>query len=93
MDKSRFSCVSDLVKGKTYIVIKEFTDYDGRKHPVGEKFEFDLYDYYFLDMGYTLYIKKNGEEKIMRLKDHKKHQAQLIKTLPDYIKPLKSSRA
>jgi hypothetical protein len=89
MDKSRLSCVSNLIKGETYTVVKEFTDYDRNKHPVGEKFEFELYDYYLFDAGYAICIKKNGEDKIIRLKDDEKHQAHIIKILDEYIKPLK----
>ncbi|MDR2136536.1 MAG: DUF3601 domain-containing protein [Treponema sp.] len=80
--------ISNLIEGEIYTVINEFTDYDGVEHPVGEQFEFDIFDYFPYDSGYTLYIKKNEEDKVIRLKDHQNHQAHVVWLIGRYIKPL-----
>jgi hypothetical protein len=82
--------ISSLTSGETYIVIKEFTDYDGVKHPVGEKFEFDVYDYFPHDAGYTIYVRMDGKDKAIRLGNHEKRQAHVVRALGKYVKTLRN---
>lgn len=58
-----YSNLADLVAGDRIKVIKEFSDFDSRKIPLGSVWTFTRYTYFPYDGGYTFYF----EEGVMRV--------------------------
>ncbi|MBK7883298.1 MAG: DUF3601 domain-containing protein [Chitinophagaceae bacterium] len=58
----------NLVPGKKYKVIKEFTDFDRQLHPVGETWLFVGTNFLPYDDGLTLHVNKDGKNIAYRLR-------------------------
>lgn len=76
-----------LKRGDKYRVCREFTDYDGVTHPVGEVWDFigsNLVPYH---EGLSLFAKIGGEEQQVRLQWTPEEQEGLIDALDEYLAP------
>lgn len=77
--------VRDLQKGTSYLVIKEFVDYDDIKHPVGETWTFDKTNFLPYEDGLTLHVLRDGENKVYRFQQIPEEQSELIENFADYV--------
>ena len=82
--KRKFTAV-DLVPGQTYHVVKEFIDYDGIPHPVGERWRFVGKDFLPYEDGLTLFVEKNGRTVPFRLQWRAETQGQIIDQFSDFV--------
>lgn len=70
-----------LIPGRTYKVVRPFSDYDGIAHPEGETFLFKGYNFLPYEDGLTLI----GEPSSLRLQWRPEAQGEIINSLADYI--------
>ena len=70
-----------LVPGKTYKVIRPFTDFDGSIHPEGETWLFKGYNFLPYDDGLTLIVEPGS----VRLQWRPEAQGEIINDLALYI--------
>ena len=75
--KRKFTA-ADLVSGRTYSVIKSFTDYDGIIHPVGEQWHFVEKNFVPPDDRLSLFVERNGQKTQIRLPWRDETQCQII---------------
>lgn len=76
---------SDLIQGKTYCVIKEFTDYHGNLHPVGESWQFMEKHFLPYDDGLTLRGQRDGQDVWVYLQWREETQGAIIDNFHTYI--------
>ncbi|WP_431474387.1 DUF3601 domain-containing protein [Marinobacter sp. KM021] len=76
-----------LSQGEQYSVQREFSDYDGIAHPVGEVWEFIGSNFVPYHDGLSLFAKINGEEQQIRLQGSPGEQATVIEDLNEYLVP------
>lgn len=76
-----------LSQGEQYSVQREFSDYDGIAHPVGEVWEFIGSNFVPYHDGLSLFAKINGEEQQIRLQWSPGEQATVIEDLNEYLVP------
>ncbi len=75
-----------LQTGKTYHVIKSFTDYDGFVHPVGEQWVFLWHSFLPYEDGLTLAISLDGQQEChIRMQWLPEAQSEILDNLGDYI--------
>jgi hypothetical protein len=79
------SDVYSLKPSESYRVIKEFTDYDGNLHKVGERWIFDYIDYLPYHSGLSLNVIENGVSVIYRFQDEPEEQQQLLNNFMNYV--------
>jgi Domain of unknown function (DUF3601) len=79
--------IYNLKPGESYIVIKEFTDYDRILHKVGERWIFVGIDYLPYHSGLSLNVIENGESVIYRFQDELDQQQKLLECFIDYVAP------
>ena len=79
---------SDLVTGRTYIVVQVFTDYDGFLHSLGERWRFVEKNFLPYEDGLTLHIEKNGRAETIRLQWREETQGQIIDDFSQYVEEL-----
>jgi hypothetical protein len=72
-----------LVPGRTYRVLRPFTDFDGVIHPEGETWLFKGYDFLPYDDGLTLWIEPGS----LRLQWRPEAQGEIINALAEYVGP------
>ncbi len=72
------STIRDLKSGRTYRVIKQFIDYDGIVHSVGETWIFEKTNFVPYDDGLTLHVIKDGSTIVYRLMWVKEQQQYII---------------
>jgi Domain of unknown function (DUF3601). len=77
--------VLKLVPGQRYRVIKAFTDYDRRVHPVGETWIFEKTDFLPYDDGLTVYVVQDGEPVVYRLQWREEEQAGVINRFREFV--------
>ena len=77
-----------LAPGKSYVVIKSFTDYDGVEHPTGEEWIFRGSNFNPYDDGQTLYAEVAGETHVFRLQDRPEEQGAILEKLEEYLRLL-----
>jgi hypothetical protein len=75
--KRKFTA-ADLVSGRTYSVIKSFTDSDGIIHPVGEQWRFVEKNFVPYDDGLSLFVERDGQKTQFRLPWRDETQGQII---------------
>jgi len=76
-----------LTPGQRYKVIREFTDYDGRLHPVGETWVFEQTNFVPYEDGLTLHVSARGLPLVFRLQQRPEEQAALIEYFTDFVIP------
>jgi hypothetical protein len=81
------SDIYNLKPGESYIVIKEFTDYDGNLHKVGERWIFEEIQYLPYHSGLSLNVIENGESVTYRFQDEPEQQQQLLNDFMNYVAP------
>jgi len=79
---------SELIAGKTYRVLREFTDYDGLPHAMGETWSFISHNFVPNDDGLTLYIGRDGRTVPLRLQWRTETQGHIVSEFFDYVKEL-----
>jgi hypothetical protein len=82
--KRKFTA-ADLVSGRTYSVIKSFTDYDGIIHPVGEQWRFVEKNFVPSDDGLSLLVERNGQKTQIHLPWRDEPQGQIIDEFFDHV--------
>lgn len=59
-----------LVAGHSYVVVRDFVDFDGHVHPAGERWTFTGYTYLPYNDGLSLFVTLDGQpERQIRLVD------------------------
>ena len=76
--------IYQLQKGRTYIVVKSFIDYDGIEHPVGEIWIFETTNYNAYHSGLTLHVIQNDQENVYRFLDYPGDDL-IINNFMDYV--------
>jgi hypothetical protein len=76
---------SDLMPGKQYCVIKEFTDYHGTVHPIGESWQFMEKHFLPYDDGLTLHCARDEQEVRVYLQWRKETQGEIIDNFHTYV--------
>ena len=76
---------ADLIKGKSYKVIKTFEDYDGITHAVGESWRFVGKDFLPYEDGLSLHIERNRQNVTLRLQWREETQGELIDNFSDFV--------
>ena len=79
---------SNLVSGRTYIVVQAFTDYDGILHSLGERWRFVEKNFLPYEDGLTLHIEKNGWAETIRLQWREETQGQIIDDFSEYVEEI-----
>jgi Domain of unknown function (DUF3601) len=77
--------VYNLKPGESYIVTKEFTDYDGILHKVGERWVFEEIHYLPYHSGLSLNVIENGKSVTYRFQDEPEEQQQLLNNFMNYV--------
>jgi hypothetical protein len=76
---------TQLIAGQTYRVIKEFVDFDGLPHSVGEQWRFVAHNFLPYDDGLTLYVERAGRNHTIRLQWREETQGQIVSVFSDYV--------
>ena len=77
-----------LVVGGRYAVVKEFTDFDGLAHPVGESWWYLGKNFVPYHDGLSLYVSPDGQRAWqIRLQWLPEGQGQIIDDLESYVRP------
>jgi hypothetical protein len=74
-----------LIPGQKYILIKSFTDYDGRIHEAGETWIFKGTDFLPYEDGLTVKIEANGSSSSFRMQWQDDAQGKIIDNFKEYI--------
>ncbi len=77
--------IYNLKNGATYKVTKEFTDFDGKIHEVGETWAFEKITYLPYHSGVSLFVIEDGKEVIYRFQDEAEGQQGFLTDLTNYI--------
>lgn len=78
-----------LIANKKYKLIKEFIDYDGKAHPVGETWTFVRTDFAPHDDGLSIsaFGKDESDHKGFRLQWVEEQQKDIIENFKEYVEP------
>ena len=79
---------SNLVSGRTYIIVQTFADYDGIIHSPGESWRFVEKNFLPYDDGLTLHVEKNGRTETLRLQWREETQGKIIDDFSEYVDEL-----
>jgi hypothetical protein len=79
------SSIRDLKPGRTYRVIRQFTDYDGFVHSAGETWIFEKMNFVPYNDGLTLHIIKDGNTIVYRLMWVQEEQQYIIEHPHEFI--------
>jgi hypothetical protein len=74
-----------LCVGCDYVVVREFSDYDGGVHPAGEAWRFLGHNFVPYYDGLSLYVSIDGQERQIRMQWLPETQAGVIDGLEDYV--------
>lgn len=83
-EKRKFAAV-DMIPGKSYRVLKAFTDFDGLVHDVGECWIFTGKNFLPYEDGLTLYTEKEGRQGTFRMQWRDEAQGDIISNFSDYV--------
>ena len=78
--------IASLLPGRTYQVIREFTDYDQRVHAVGEVWTFIASNFAPYDDGMLLQIRQHGELGSFRMQWRPESQARVMDSFTSYVR-------
>lgn len=73
---------------RSYKVIKEFQDYDGILHPVGEHWRFVQKDFLPYEDGLTVFVERDGQNKSIRLQWRDETRGRIIDDFSGYAEEL-----
>jgi hypothetical protein len=82
--------ISNLKSGSSYIVIKEFTDYDGKIHELGETWTFVKTAFLPYESGLSLFVIESEKEIIYRFQDEAEEQKDLLNDFMNYVEFVKN---
>jgi len=85
--KQKFSAF-ELIQGRLYRVIADFTDYDGLPHKVGESWRFIGKDFLPYDDGLTLHIERAGQNSVFRMQCSPEFQGDIVSSFSDFVEEL-----
>jgi len=85
--KRKFTAV-EMIRGKTYRVIVEFTDYDGLTHSVGESWRFSGHNFLPYEDGFTLHIEWAGKNSVFRMQWTPQSQGEIVGNFSDFVEEL-----
>ena len=74
-----------LKDGARYRVIREFTNFDGGTHPVGETWRYTGKNFFPYDAGLTLSVECDTGMTSVRLQDYPEAQGPVIDHFSDYV--------
>ena len=78
-----------LVAGRRYRVTREFADFDGMLHPLGEEFTFLGYAFLPYEDGMSFFISLDGvSEWLLPLQWRAETQGAVLSFLRDYLEPV-----
>lgn len=77
--------IYSLIRGGTYRVVKEFIDYDGILHTIGETWVFEKTNFLPYHSGLTLFVLQNGQEKVYRFQQIPEEQEALLSSFSTYV--------
>ncbi len=83
------SDISNLKKGETYKVIKEFADYDLKIHNIGEIWTFEKTEYLPYHSGLSLFVIENGKKVMFRFQDTAEEQQELLNCFMNLVESVK----
>ena len=87
-EPKRSFIATQLVQGKTYRVIAEFTDYDGKVHQIEESWRFLGHNFLPYEDGLTLSIERDGKSEVIRMQWRPESQELIIDHFSDYVEEL-----
>ena len=73
--------------GRSYRVVRAFTDFDGAGHPVGESWRFEGHSFLPYDDGLSLFVTADGRLRQIRLRWTDDDQGPVVDRLDSYIQP------
>ncbi len=76
-----------LKMGEAYVVVRDFTDYDGVVHPTGETWRFLGHNFVPYHDGLSLFVEMGGVERHIRMQWLPETQAAIIDDLESYVQP------
>ncbi|MGI4872987.1 MAG: DUF3601 domain-containing protein [Janthinobacterium lividum] len=79
------AAVDTLIPKQRYQVVREFVDYDGIRHPVGETWVFEGTNFLPYEDGLTLHVSLHGLPQVYRLQWRLEEQAAIIEDFTDYV--------
>jgi hypothetical protein len=79
--------IRTLVRGQRYCVVREFTDYDGHQHLVGETWYFVGTTFVPYHDGLTLHVLVQGLPLGYRFQQVPEEQQDLLSNFTDYVAP------
>ena len=84
MDRNDFA---HLIVGRRYIVVREFTDFDGKLHPKGESWTYLGKSFVPYHNGLSLYVSPDGQHQLqIRLQWLPEGQGPSVDDLAGYIR-------
>jgi hypothetical protein len=84
LSKRKFTAI-DLVPQQIHLVVKEFKDFDGAIHPVGESWRFLEKSFLPYDDGLSLFVERDGQRVQFRFQWREEGQAEIIDNFSDYV--------
>lgn len=85
--KQKFAA-SEMTPGKTYRIIKAFTNFDGGVHNVGERWKFLGQNFLPYEDGLTLSIELDGKQRMFRMQWRDEAQGEVISNFSDYVEEI-----
>lgn len=71
--------------GQSYAVVREFKDYDGQVHPVGERWTYNGQAFLPYDDGQSLFVTIDGRERHIRMQWRDEEQGPILDSLHEYV--------
>lgn len=84
-DSQKTIAATQLTAGRTYRVMKEFTDYDGIIHKVGDTWKYMSHNFLPYDDGLTLCVERDGQSHVFRLQWRNETQGHIVSFFSDYV--------
>src|SRR5258708_7618401 len=78
----------DLISGHVYRIIKDFKDYDGTLHPIGEVWQFLEKNFLPYEDGLSLFVERDGKKISFRLQWREESQASIIDNFSDFAQEI-----
>ena len=79
---------SELIEGREYRIVREFRDFDGVVHRVGEQWIFRSKNFLPYDDGLSLFVEIDGKELHIRLQWRHGAQLEIIEDFQEYAEEL-----
>ena len=82
------AAITTLRPGKTYEVIREFTDHDQQHHAVGERWTLIAQSFVPYDDGLLLEIQQQSKRTSFRMQWRAESQGVVMDNFLDYVRPI-----